>query len=195
MNAWANSGSESDSHAFWAALLLAGREAEHYSDLVEMSRSADVLVVGHLESVVLGRSFRDPETGDSADYATASLLVERLLASRPGATAEARISEGDSLSLELFLPERDLINTLQERLSGERAIFFLRDKEREAIALGLPAELQRAERGFYRIVSTQGLLREQGGKVMPPVGTEDEFLIELEGMDFAALVAVLDDRP
>ena len=177
---------EARSDAFWASLWVNGREAEHYRSLDDMTASADLVVVGRIAEVAEGRVFVDAGTGDAAYYALATLVIEQHVS---GDTEPAE--EATSIDLELFMTTPDLLEGLRATHPGERSLFFLRDKYVEATFLELPPELRDAEAGYYRLVSTQGLLRDWDRVVEPPVGAEDQFLLDLAGSDFDTLVAEL----
>lgn len=54
-------------------------------------------------------------------------------------------------------------------------MYFLRNKGTEVADWGWPPDRVAVEGRFYRLVSSQGVLRDVGGEVRPPVGVDDQF--------------------
>lgn len=159
------------SDRFWSLLYLRGSEAEHYEALSDITQASDRVVVAKIESIELGR-----QVGESypISYTVLNLRVLRTLR---GPTAEL-------VKLEIILPSVDKLEELKSSQPEEESVFFLRDKGSEALRLGLSAEEVRVEQGSYRLVSSQGVLRNLNGQVGIPIASEDSFLLQLSGESF-----------
>jgi len=161
-------------------------DVEHAESLGQLVRSADLVVVATIQSVERGRTVGNTSEpcryGCSvAYYANATLKVERLVSGEPA-------YEGN-LELDLLMTELDQLKVLRDSLEGQRGLFILRNKGENARVLGLSTEVQRERTRYYRLVSSQALYRDDGGKVRLPVGANDQFVLAQHGRDFADLVA------
>jgi len=177
--------------AGWTAIRpMSASDAEHAETLDELVDVADLVVVATIREVEFGRTVGDESEpcryGCSiAYYANAYLDVEDVVAGSPA-------YQGDVV-LDLLMTERDQLRQLQESLPGQRALFILRHKGENARRMGLSPEVQEARWLYYRLVSSQALYRDDGGKVRPPVGAEDEFVLAQRGRGFDALVREVSD--
>jgi hypothetical protein len=155
--------------------------AESYSSLTDMEQSADAVVVGRIVDVREGRQWvaNASEVDDLvfgemaiARFANVTISVEEII----GGTL---LPIGETVSLEIFLPEDGLIPSLQQTLPLERAVFFLRNKG--------PSDSTK----YYTLVNdTQGLVREFAG-VSHTMDVHDAMLHEIEGKPFTTLLATL----
>lgn len=133
-----------------------------------------------------GRVVTDPNVPqDSVFYVTAAVAVERVLFGSLQAGHEV------TLQLEILVPDETLIAGLVAEFPRERAILFLRNKGTEVAELGFPAEVQAAERKYYRLVRTEAILREFNGRIRIAVDTSSPFLADLEDESFAELVELV----
>jgi hypothetical protein len=179
----------SRSDRFWAAIHIEGVSLEHYEDLADMTTSADLVVVGQISRLELGRrvgepdaSLPDPNLG-FVYFATATLEVERYLGGRQPAPSHGTIH------LELLLPHPDVLPAAQELLGPERGIYWLRDKAASASRLGWSADAVAAEAGRFRMVSEEGLVREFAGRAIVAVGTTEPLRQSVEDRAFDQLVS------
>ena len=140
-----------------------------------MAQASDTVVVGVVESVRLGR-----QVGESYPISCAVVIV------RPRDTLKGPDSE--LVRLEVVLPSSDKLEALQANLPQEDAICFLRDKAAEALRLGLPDAEIAAGKGYFRLVSSQGVLRNLNGKIGIPIASGDAFLLQLSGKPFAPIM-------
>lgn len=167
------------SDAFWTAAYVRALEVEHYETTAALIEAADAVVVGRIADAVPGRVFGDPSEA-AAFYVSATLQIDEVL--------RGDLSEGTAVTLELLVPREEEMPGMVASVPTERTIFFLRNKGAEARTLGLPVDVQAAEAPFYRLVMLTSYLREFDGAVHVGLGTEDEFLLALEGKNFDALV-------
>ncbi len=92
----------------------------------------------------------------------------------------ADTSESGSIDFEFFVPRPRLAEQVLATTPSERTIFFLRRKT----DLGEP---------MYMIVNqVQGYYRDLAG-VEPPVGSEDDWVLELRGTSFDDLLQTVSD--
>ena len=176
--------SETDATAlrFWRALHVEAAEAFRYDSIDELIRASDVVVLGAIEGVKLGREVRDlaaEETGVSRDiastyFAEADIRVDRVL--RGSLSPES----GGRIRLDLLLPGPQVAPEIEASVPQPRAVFFLRDMGRYYGG----AELL----GLYQLTSLQGVLRDAGGLVATPEARTDRFLLDLQGQPFDALL-------
>lgn len=165
------------SNDFWNGLTVQGLEAEHFGSLPDMTKSADLVVVGRLTDISAGREVRDLEAeAAGADRRDSSVFFgDATIVTEPAAFGPSAPS---TVTLELLLPNPDLLPSLAAAVPKERAVFFLRD-------------LHRAE-PIYRLVSTQGILREIDGRVRVGVSVEYGFPRTLDGSNFENLLHEID---
>lgn len=163
------------SDRFWRSTQINGMAAENYDSLAELSRSADLVVIGRIEKVAKGREWigipeyvDDPVHGESAwiRFATVTIAIEDVIG-----PIRTPLPDRSEVQLEVFLPNSTVFDELRANVPGERAAYFLRNK-RDGIE-------------FYRFTNDeQGLLREFQGRVrMAPAG-ETHFLTHLDGRPF-----------
>ncbi len=157
-------------------------EDEYFSALAEMSASSDVVLVGTIRELTPGAIIvGDPLDGASGQiqFMTASLTVTRVI----------RGEVSGPLLVDLFIPNPTQMADLISRRPEGRAIYFLRSQDRASATAGqvVPAGL----RGHFRLISSQGLLRDIGGKIAIPPLAESAFLRALDGQDFGALLDTL----
>ena len=69
--------------------------------------------------------------------------------------------------VEIMLGPGDAIYTLESMLPTERAIYFLRNKGLDVAGRGAPATIQRQEAPFFRLVNSEGVIRDIDGLAWP----------------------------
>jgi hypothetical protein len=149
----------SDAQRFYGLLAFNGREAEHYETVEEMAANSEVVVLGRLAWVADGRSYGDPEHDASVvQFASVGLEVHEVLAGQPR-------MPGQDLVVEFLIPSGKVgVIDLKETMPAEEAIFFLRNKGSEVARWGWAEDAVAVEAGFYRLVSTQGVVRNVDGR-------------------------------
>jgi hypothetical protein len=170
----------SRSDRFWQMLQVHGVEAEHYQDLRTMTQSSDAVVLGRIQGLDVGREVRDleseaagqPRIEASVFFAVATVHIDEVLA------GDSVAGSSKTISLELLLAAPARLPQLKANTPRERAVYFLRDNSAYAKPPG----------GLYRLVSSQGLLREFDGSVYVAVEIEDQFPRSLEGTRFAEVL-------
>jgi hypothetical protein len=139
-----------------ASALLYGEgilEAEQFSTVEEMTTSADLIVVGRVADVESGRSFGRLGI-DRVGNALATIQVMEILGDSQAPQALA-----GTVLVEFFLGTQvDNVDSAREALVGTEGIWFLRDKEAEVLRAGGDAAAAAQERGYFRLVSSQGLV-------------------------------------
>ena len=153
----------------WADTVVEAIELEHYATLSEMTRGSDAVVRGRVVGVAPGRSFGSAP-GHQLHYAAVTIAVDEAVAGTLPPT------HASHLTLEVPLyggPET--IDALGSSLPDGEGLFFLRNK-------GAP------EADFYRLVVMRGVVLNPDGiaEVLP--GDDHDFIGELNGMPFDALV-------
>lgn len=145
-------------------------EANRFTSLESMARSSDVVVIGSLGPLSLGREF-GREGVDRVYNGVAELEVSEVLGTRDSSAIRA----GDRLAVEFFVgAELHYINALSDSLEGVGGIWFLTDKEATALGAGATAEEVAAERGYYRLISSQGLVVQAGDRAVNVFGDRED---------------------
>lgn len=160
---------------------IAAVEVEHYESLAAMTGQADLVVEGTVTSLDVGRL-----VGDRAEPGSLAAIVYMQVA--PEVLIAGEQARGDATRVTVEVPAADEQTAdAYDVLEGATGIFFLRDLGREAQSL----EVSDAESysGRYRLVSSQGLLVDVDGLVVPAFWAEDGFPSTLEGEDYEAVVA------
>ena len=152
----------------WAGRLDA-LEIESPTSLDELIASSDAVVRGRVVSVSPGRTF------DGLQYATATLDVGAVLAG----------TAGSSVALEI--PLFDGPESIDRLPAWGEGVFFLRNKGTSARTSGLGAKRQREEARFYRLMSFDSLVLNDGGHAL--VDPESPPLAGLDGLDFGVVLS------
>jgi hypothetical protein len=167
------------SDGFWQTALLEGSEVEWFDSMEEMLASSDAVVVARPVSFSPGRVFGDDKLKTYAYYGVMTLKVEQVLKGTPG----------DTVDLEIATVEPQVLDRLSATMPSDRAIYFLRNKATEARLYGPPpGSSVEAEARYWRLINSQGIYRDAGGKVAAPVNAEAEYAIQADGMPFETLV-------
>lgn len=165
---------------FWRLLSIDALEAEHYESLSSMSTSSEVVVVGRITGISATRSFGGPQDAEVIRLAALQISVSKVLSGNLKAP-------GGSVLVEVTLPGGRSVDQLRGALPPEEAIYFLRSKGTEATSLGFTPDQIKAEAPYYRMVSSQGLIRDIAGVAVPPDDAEDAFLAGLRGASFESV--------
>lgn len=155
-------------------------EVEHYADLAAMSRAAELVVVATIDSVSAGRTFTNArDATDVVHYASLNLRVDEVL---DGTSDQAPES---LLSLQTEGAGVDQIARLDARLSGRRALFFLR----QVTDFGDGVVTHPAPGPVHRVVSSQGVISSgTDGRALAPLWSGEGFPADLAGRSFTDVV-------
>lgn len=156
-------------------------QVERYSTLAEMTNAADAVVRGSVVSVQPGRAFGDPASPFT--YAAATIRIVDVLA--------GALSADDRTELTIELPlfgGPDSIGPVSATLSGAEGVFFLRDKAASARGAGMSSAQQRAEAGYYRLVTFGAMVWSEGGVAGVPADTSSG-LASFGGRPFGEVAA------
>lgn len=167
---------DASSH-FWGMLAIDTLEAEHYESLVSMTGGSETVVLGRITDVRATRSFGGPEDAEQIRLAALEVSILKVLHGQLK-------SEQQTIDVEVTLPGGRTVAQLKDAIPAEEALFFLRNKGTEAIALGMTVDQVKAEVPYYRLVSSQGLIRSIAGAAIPPDGPDDAFSADLRGTPF-----------
>jgi hypothetical protein len=161
----------SSTDQFWSNLHIEGVEASVFASLDAMKQGTDVIVVGTIAKVGPLRKVQleaelVEEAGEpsTSAFVNVDIAVERML--------KGQFKEGVT-AFELFVPDAQMADGLLGLRPEERTMFFLKEKSDGSNA--------------YRLVSTQGYLRDFG-RVEPPVVSEDDWLKDLARLSFDDLI-------
>lgn len=175
--ACADGSTREESAVFWGAFRpVAVTELEQYTSIKKMTQQADLVVVGtpasifqgrtwgsasdKVPSVVINISVSELVAGDLPDPAQQTVSLEiQMLSHTEASLKEALGPDGLTSGESLLLPE-------------EASLFFLRDKDDSGTELSA-AKIAYVGNKPYRLVSSQGLILEDGGQAVMPLQTSD----------------------
>lgn len=166
-----------DDGTFWSALQFAASEVEQYGSVEEMAASADLVVLGSIESLGLGRTWGSEDPTDRVVSLVLQVKIDEVLKGKPIAGVTDVVSvEREVMS---FLPD-----TLRKSLTDQglriddatfaaiprgRVVWFLRLRRDLGSELA-PAEVPFAGGQPYRLVNSMGLVAEVAdGSATTPV--------------------------
>ena len=157
-------------------------EARRYTELATMVDESAVVVVGAVESVELFRVYQPGSvtTTEVTIRASEVLADNKSLGVRPG----------DLVRLELPAPHSDGVGEVRDAFLGHEFMWFLLDQESEWIRAGASAEKIAEYAGMYILVSSQGLVLNDGGRSLAVWldATElPDLAGQLNGEDFSGL--------
>jgi hypothetical protein len=173
----------------WRNLAPGGaEEVEHFDTLGELSDTTDVVVTGVVTAAAPGRVVveGDPsEDGVIYQFLELTVDVEDNLADAGRAQYAVEFGPYVQDDLAEAAWPADLV--------GDEGIFVLRRKGSANPDTGAPQVAAEFELNKYRLVSSQGLLLNDGGEVAAPLAEEAGFPNNLEGADYETTVARVDD--
>lgn len=145
-------------------------EVERYADLAAMSRAAELVVVATIDSVSAGRTFTNArDATDVVHYVSLNLRVDEVLAGTSNQAPETL------LSLQTESAGLDQIARLDAHLSGQRALFFLRQVTDFGGVVTHPAPGP-----VHRVVSSQGVISSEAeGRARTPLWSGEGFPADL----------------
>lgn len=180
--------------AGWRALALGGQAdwPEYYTSLRQMARTATATIVGEVEEVQPGRTVGEAPD-DLWSTVVVSVRVTRVVA--VGTTAGAGIEVGDVVPVEFGPVEPETASEpALTSIVGDVALFFLRRKGEAVAEFGISEVPEEQARGWYRLVSPQGLYVDDAGRADAVHFSrvdwpgESGFPAELDGRAFADVV-------
>lgn len=160
---------------FWSVVRLSGT-GESYDSLAEVSKRADLIVIGRIVAIERGREWLAiPDLAGDRVYddvaharlAKATLKVERVVGGG---------SLADPLEVEFSVITWDQLPLLQRSIPAERSLFFLHRK--------LPPD---DSRYFRLLVLDDGVIRDVNG-IAVPLSSDTIVGGEVAGRDFDTLV-------
>lgn len=165
------------SDAFWGPLASGGIAAYHYASLSELNRAADLVALTRVTGIREGRRSCEPDGTDCSYFADVEMEVLEVLSGEPPeGPLVAEFLVGGSTIVEIKGGLMDI--------PEERAIFFLRDLDKEARSLDLPADLIISVEGKYRWSVFQAAIRDDHGTARPMPYAELDYLLAVDGRPF-----------
>ncbi len=196
--------------AFWSALRFTASEVEQYASVEEMAASADLVVVGSIESIAVGRTWGSEDPTDRLVSLVLQVKIDEVLKGKPlpGASdivsVERTMTSFSPDTLRESLTDRGLKiddSTFAEIPKG-RAVWFLRVRADLGSELA-PADVPFAGGQPYRLVSSMGLIVEgpdgSGTTPMAVIGPfhdrepklpEERLLAEIANVGFQGVVDI-----
>jgi hypothetical protein len=166
-------------------------EIESYLTVEDQAKASSTVLRGRIRSVEVGR-VSGGDGGFRVVYATLFVEPELVLAGE-----DPELVEG-FVRVELPLPgvgdaadAPAVVEELKPLEAGEPTVFYLRHKAAEARSLGWSEEEAGEEQGWYRIVSSTGLVTASSGladvTMYLPGSHNPPIVAEIESLDMAAL--------
>lgn len=148
----AHQGSDPNPEAFWGPMRVQGMEAERYDRLAGMAVAADLVVVGTLANVRVGRIIQGDAAEDVVTLGAADISVEHVVRG---------VAPNGLVPLEFLVPlaadrAPSAIAAMQSSVPQGRLVMFLRHKGG-------------AEDGLYRLVNSYGLWTSDGETLTAPL--------------------------
>lgn len=169
---------------FWSALAVAGTGGDKYDSLEALVAAGDLVVVGSVRSVGMGRTFGVPSANsehphEALSYSAAlELEVEEVLGGRHASRAAA------TLNLEALLVDPARLDYVRSVFMPHRGIFVLLNEGLAARAQGLPEAVVSEHLPYWRLVNDQGLLVFNDGLAEGHPLAQGSFIDWLEGTSF-----------
>lgn len=95
------------------------------------------------------------------------------------------------INVEFLLGDSRLMPRFTKRTPEEPVLLFLRNKGSEAERRGDDPDGPMAGREYYVILGPQAYMRTDAGRVIPPTGVGDGWVLGLEGVPVDELLAVV----
>ena len=200
--------SEGDEALFWPILQFRASDVEQYGSVAEMAASADVVVLGSIDSVGIGRVWGSEDPTDRLASLVLRIRVDEVL------RGSLIVGASDFVSVErstFALPAEAFLESLTDgvrlpdgsiaAIPSGQAIWFLRLRNDLGSEL-LSSEVQYDGGEPYRVVNSQGVITELAdGNMATPLAVlrppedgeipdlpEQRFTDEIRGIRFADLV-------
>lgn len=169
------------SDAFWGLLANDLIPAYHYDSLAEMASASDLVVLARPVMAREGRASCEPDGSDCTYFVDVEMeIIERLSGRTPDAPLVVDFIWGSTLD--------GVIDRLNQNLPDERVLMFLRDLDKEARALGLPAEHIEKVEGKYQWTVFEATIRDDGGTALTVPYTNVDYLLAVDGRPFERVV-------
>lgn len=171
---------------FWLQVAPSGLALNVFSSLETMAQGADLIVLGRAIDVVEGRSIPPEAQADDMAMGVVRFTVDQAISGRP---VEA---EPGMINVEFLIGDSRLMPRFTKRVPAEPVLLFLRNKGSEAERRGDDPDGPLAGRNYYVILGPQAYLRTEAGRVIPPTGVGDRWVLDLAGRPIDDLVQVVD---
>lgn len=169
---------------FWAGVTPGGFNDEHYDSLDQMTKAADLVMVGTVTRIGQDPSRHTALSPSDGAFAQLEFKVEEILGGAP------QVSPSGAIIVELFMTDPGQYDRFSAGLPTERVLLFLRNKAVEAKRNGWPEEGPDTGHLYYRVVSDQGIVRDVGGRAVAP-DDEGGFLSNINLKTFEEVVAAV----
>lgn len=167
---------------FWLQVAPGGLTLNSYGSLEAMAQDADLIVLGRAIDVVDGRPI-PPEAGaDDMALGVVRFVVDQVISGRPVDAAPGVIN------IEFLMGDKRLMPRFTKGAPEEPVLIFLRNKGSEAERRGDDPEGPLAGREYYVILGPQAYLRTDAGRIVPPTGIGDGWVLDLEGRTVSDVV-------
>lgn len=202
---------DAGSEDFWSELLVNASEVEQFGSVVDLAQGADLVVVGSISDVGVGRTWGSEDPTDRLTAVVLHLKVDEVLqgslpprtdgfvsVEREVMTVERRTEirvDGDNLQFS----DREPVAT-----PGERAVWFLRVRNDAGTEI-VPAETSYAGDISFRLVNSSSVVVDGRDGVELPLSAasisehdhsglpEDALAAELRALDFESLMELVRD--
>lgn len=174
------------SDRFWGRFGLARASwGEHYPSLSALADGAHLIIRGRIVDVSEGRIFVD-EGGDSPDgtvrFAELAVRVEEVI------RADSRLQVPGIVRLEVFMRSANFVEVSAHQLPSEEATFFMSNRGLAAADDGFGEGVQAARASYYQQLNDIGVFRRIEGRVHRPVGGDEPWLDEIDGLPYDQFV-------
>jgi len=169
---------------FWAGVAPGGFNDEHYDSLDQMTKAADLVMVGTVTQIRQDPSRHTGLSPSDGAFAQLDFNVEEVLSGAP------QVSSSGAIIVELFMTDPGQYDRFSAGLPTERVLIFLRNKAVEAKQNGWPDEGPDTGHLYYRVVSDQGIVRDVDGLAVAP-DDEGGFLSDINLKTFDEVVAAI----
>ncbi|MBU1227996.1 MAG: hypothetical protein KJ698_12395 [Actinobacteria bacterium] len=168
-----------DGHELWALMSFPNVPTEEYPSISAMAEAADVVVLGEVESISVGREWGDPREPDGANVAASLILTiastevvrGSLPSERKAVTFEHTIAGYSADDLRKIIAPNGLRDT-EGRIAAlpeGPALWFLRVKGDLGSEQVVPNDYNPIGGVSYRLVTPQGLIVDKGGQAYTPL--------------------------
>lgn len=144
---------------FWNALYIHGAQVEDHETWRALAEAADVVVLGTIASADYGRR-RGSDRDGWVHYGHLRIAIQETLRGDD-------LVPSDGLVVEVLLTSEGAFAAMDQAPPGERLVIFLRHKESEAKRMGLPDDQVALERGYFRVVQPEAVVRDRNGQAHP----------------------------
>lgn len=173
----------------WLNLASFGaEEVEHFSTLADISDTTEVVITGKVTAARPGRPLADSlPDGSEQNYQFLELTID--------VTDNLGAATGTQYAVEFgpYPAEELAAADWASELVSDEGIFVLRRKGSANPDTGATRVESEYELDKYRLVSSQGLLLDDGGQVVAPLAEDTGFPNNLVGADYEVVVERVDE--